>query len=64
MKKVITLVMVLAAIMTGSLQAQSTVNTSTSGTWTCPSGVTKVTIECWGGGGAGGSTKITTAANS
>src|SRR5690349_20873852 len=27
----------------------------TSGTWTCPVGVTKVTVECWGAGGAGGS---------
>lgn len=25
-----------------------------SGTWTCPSGVGIVYIECWGGGGAGG----------
>jgi hypothetical protein len=27
----------------------------TSTTWTCPTGVTTATIECWGGGGAGGS---------
>ena len=25
-----------------------------SGTWTCPYGVTSVTVECWGGGGGGG----------
>ena len=24
-------------------------------TWTCPAGVTSVQVECWGGGGAGGS---------
>lgn len=24
-------------------------------TWTCPSGVTSLQVECWGGGGAGGS---------
>lgn len=24
-------------------------------TWTCPTGVTSVTVECWGGGAAGGS---------
>ncbi|MEI6554277.1 MAG: T9SS type A sorting domain-containing protein [Paludibacter sp.] len=61
MKKLIILIVMLAALLTGNLQAQSSVNTSTSGTWTCPSGVTKVTIECWGGGGAGGSAKATTA---
>jgi hypothetical protein len=26
-------------------------------TWTCPEGVTTVTVECWGGGGAGGTAK-------
>jgi hypothetical protein len=25
-----------------------------SGTWTCPSGVSSVQVECWGGGGGGG----------
>jgi hypothetical protein len=25
-----------------------------SGTWTCPVGVTSITVECWGGGGRGG----------
>ncbi len=27
---------------------------NSSGTWTCPAGVTQVTVECWGGGGRGG----------
>jgi hypothetical protein len=27
---------------------------TTNGSWTCPEGVTSVTVECWGGGGAGG----------
>ncbi|MCB9044500.1 MAG: hypothetical protein H6550_00030, partial [Chitinophagales bacterium] len=27
---------------------------TTSGTWTCPAGVTQVTVECWGGGGGCG----------
>lgn len=26
----------------------------TSGTWTCPTGVTSVQVECWGAGGNGG----------
>ena len=28
-------------------------------TWTCPAGVTSITVECWGGGGAGGGAKYT-----
>ena len=28
--------------------------TTGNGTWTCPAGVTSVTVQCWGGGGAGG----------
>ncbi len=32
---------------------------STSGTWTCPAGVTTITVQCWGAGGAGGSANIT-----
>lgn len=27
---------------------------TSSGSWVCPSGVSSVTVECWGGGGAGG----------
>jgi hypothetical protein len=29
--------------------------TTGAGTWTCPSNVFKVTVECWGGGGGGAS---------
>ncbi|MCX6309310.1 MAG: fibronectin type III domain-containing protein, partial [Bacteroidia bacterium] len=62
MKKGMILFMVLAAIMTGSLQAQNTFTSTTPGTttWTCPADVTSVTIECWGGGGAGGSVQTLT----
>ena len=28
---------------------------TTSGTWTCPAGVTSIQVEAWGGGGSGGS---------
>ncbi|MGE5317769.1 MAG: hypothetical protein ACM3ME_07215, partial [Chloroflexota bacterium] len=40
---------------------ERSVNTSTpfttpgAFTWTCPAGVTSITVECWGGGGKGGS---------
>jgi hypothetical protein len=27
---------------------------TTTGTWICPAGVNKITVECWGGGGSGG----------
>jgi hypothetical protein len=32
----------------------TTFNVSGNQTWTCPAGVTTVTVECWGGGGGGG----------
>src|SRR5665647_16017 len=37
--------------------SQVTVPYTSSGTFTVPAGVTSVTIECWGGGGAGGGVK-------
>ena len=33
---------------------------TSSTTWTCPSGVTSVQVECWGAGGAGGSASTAT----
>lgn len=59
------LLLVAAAIVTGGLQAQTQITKDTIrfgeegqingvGTWTCPAGVTSLTVECWGGGGAGG----------
>lgn len=41
-------------VCTLDLIAQGTQIFTSSGTWTCPSGVTKATVECWGGGGGGG----------
>lgn len=56
------LLVVAAALVTGGLQAQTTVTinygdlgqTNGAGIWTCPANVTSMKIECWGGGGAGG----------
>jgi len=31
---------------------------SLSSTWTCPSGVTQITVELWGGGGGGGGSSL------
>ncbi|MDD3685374.1 MAG: hypothetical protein PHE56_01280, partial [Bacteroidales bacterium] len=39
---------------TRSLFGQTVVDYTSTGTWTCPAGVTTVLVECWGGGGAGG----------
>src|ERR1700741_574828 len=35
-------------------QAQNVLNFPTTTTWKCPTGVSTVTIQCWGGGGGGG----------
>ncbi len=43
--------------------ATATTFTATN-TWTCPSGVTSIQVECWGGGGAGGSANRVGAAGS
>lgn len=46
----------LLPFVAGQAQAATSVITFTSsGNWTCPVGVTSVQVECWGGGGAGGS---------
>lgn len=39
-------------------QSSSTVTITTTGTWTAPTGVTQITVECWGGGGGGGAATI------
>ena len=31
---------------------------TTSGTWTCPNGLSSVQVQCWGGGGAGGGVTV------
>ncbi|MEI7802825.1 MAG: glycine-rich domain-containing protein, partial [Bacteroidota bacterium] len=44
---------VLAIIsLSNKVQAQATYNTT--GSWLCPAGITSVTVQCWGAGGAGG----------
>jgi len=37
-----------------SSQTIQTFNTVGAQSWTCPAGVTSVTVQCWGGGGGGG----------
>jgi hypothetical protein len=44
----------LAAVITVSLIHAQTF--TASGTWTCPAGVTSITVQCWGSGGGGGGT--------
>src|ERR1700722_4552560 len=50
----------LTLLLGSAASAQTTVTFNASGNWLCPPGVTSATIECWGGGGAGGSAKGTT----
>ena len=60
-KTVILFWTVLIVFMFGnSIFAQTTVNLTTPGsaTWTVPCGVTSLTVEAWGGGGAGGAATI------
>jgi hypothetical protein len=39
--------------------SQTTQNFTSTGTWTCPAGVTSATIQCWGAGGGGVTTPNT-----
>ena len=50
----------------GRVNAQNTITYTTSGSnsWVCPTGVTSVTVECWGGGGGGGGVSGVTGAAS
>ena len=41
-------------ITDGGDRGSGTYSTAGTYTWTCPPGVTSVTVECWGGGGRGG----------
>jgi hypothetical protein len=38
----------------GEMWAQTTIIFTSNSTWTCPAGVTSITVEAWGGGGRGG----------
>lgn len=55
------LLMVMGITMPISLISQTVETFTTSGSWVCPSGVTSVTVECWGAGGGGGSSDDGTA---
>jgi hypothetical protein len=50
--KLITLALFVASF--SIINAQTTETFTISGSWTCPAGVTSVTVQCWGAGGGGG----------
>lgn len=64
LKQKMKLLVVAAALVSGGLQAQvvePTITTPGTGTWTVPAGAGLAKVECWGGGGAGGSAESTQA---
>ena len=56
-KRLVTASAIALLVLTGTTSRATVDPFTTSGTWTCPVGVTTVSVECWGGGGAGGSAK-------
>ncbi len=53
-KKIFNNILLLIVFVCLSVGVWGQTTFTTSGTWTCPAGVTSVTVECWGGGGGGG----------
>ena len=51
-KKILLLIGLLLVTFIGHAQSPQTF--SSSGTWTCPAGVTSIQVEAWGAGGSGG----------
>ena len=49
------------ALMAGPNYVYMGLVASFSSTWTCPTGVNSIQVECWGAGGAGGSASTATA---
>jgi hypothetical protein len=47
---------------TGAGGGNVVITETTSGSWTCPTGVTSIKVECWGGGGAGAAGAVATGA--
>ena len=46
-------ILILTSLFSFGAKGQTTVTFTSSGNWTVPAGVTKVTVSCWGGGGGG-----------
>lgn len=59
MKKNLLIVLSTLLLFVLRLSAQTVITDTTAGssTWTCPAGVTSITVECWGAGGGGGFAK-------
>jgi Secretion system C-terminal sorting domain len=45
-------------LINATKSALVTFGTPGANSWTCPAGVTSVTVECWGAGGAGGGSQV------
>ncbi|MBG6110391.1 hypothetical protein IWX84_001259 [Flavobacterium sp. CG_9.10] len=52
-RSILALFFLLVANFTTAQSIPATFQTSGTSTWTCPAGVTRITVEAWGGGGRG-----------
>lgn len=60
MKKITFTLLSISFLFPTILFSQTTVPFTSTTTWTCPYGVSTVTVKCWGGGGSGGGTTVNT----
>src|ERR1700757_3795061 len=56
-------VIIFLGLSFGSAQTTQTLTTADVSPWTIPTGVTSLTVECWGGGGGGGFGRSTNGAS-
>lgn len=57
MRKILLSILLILSAFSGNVIAQTTftvnLTSAGSGSWTVPCSVSSITVQCWGGGGAG-----------